>query len=410
MMKKKLALVLAGGGSLGAYEVGAIEALDELGYSFDIVTGTSIGAINGAFVCNKQTKKLRGLWEGITPEKVMVDGINLSKRQFDDSAKKMFLREIGNWGKQYLKGGKLGADITPFREYLKNCIDVDSCLKSKVKYGIVTTRFPSLRLVDVDMQKVDKEQFLPFIHASSACFPIFPMEKIDGKTYIDGFYKDNLPIRLAFNMGADNVIAIDMRLFSLEPQHNFYCSLPNVEYIAPYSRMGSMMDFSQEVIGKNMQLGYNDVMKHHKKYLGYTYTFEMFDVDTRFLSFILRDFETDSKFIVDQITSGIRTPMDERDYFVRTMELIAINLGFNDYYRVYKFEEFKDLIRSEVIERIKDDSLFSLSDIIGNLATYRADNVMFRFMRAFMKHSLGIDADELEKQDKQIKALEVKTE
>ena len=409
---KKLALVLAGGGSLGSYEVGAIEALEELGYHFDIVTGTSIGAINGAFVCNKQTDKLRGLWENITPEKVMVDGLNLSKREFDDSIKKMFVKEIGRWGKQYLAGGKLGADITPFKEYIRNCVDIDACYESPIKYGIVTARLGlgGLKLVDVDMQQVEKDKFLSYLHASSACFPIFPMEKIDGKNYVDGFYKDNLPIRLAFNMGADQVIAIDMKLFSLEPQHRFYLSLPNVEYIAPYSKMGSLMDFSQEVIGKNMKLGYNDVMKHYKKYLGYTFTFEPFDIDYNFLPFVLRDFETDSKFIVNQITEGIRTKMDERDYFVRTMEIIAINLGITDYYRVFTFEEFKDLIRERTIEKIRDNSLFALKDMVGNLATYRSDNVMFRFLKAFMKLSLDIDVEQLELEEKINSALEVKTE
>ncbi len=391
---KKLALVLAGGGSLGAYEVGAIEALNELGYSFDIVTGTSIGAINGAFVCNKQTEKLRGLWENITPEKVMVEGINLSRREFDDSVKKMFIKEIGRWGKQYLKGGKLGADITPFKEYIKGCVDIDACLNSNIRYGIVTTKLSGMKLVDVDMQQVAKDQFLSYLHASSACFPIFPMEKIDGKNYVDGFYKDNLPIRLAFNMGADNIIAIDMKLFSLEPQHRFYLSLPNVEYIAPYSKMGSLMDFSQEVIRNNMKLGYNDVMKHYGRYLGFTYTFEKFEIESHFLSFVLRDFETDSKFIVQQITDGIRRKMDERDYFVRAMEIIAINLGINDYYHVYTFEEFKDLLIERIRTQIRERSISSIKDRIGNLATYRSDNVMFRFLTEFARINLGIDVEQ----------------
>ena len=48
--EKKTALVLSGGGSRGAYEAGAWQALTELGIRIDIVTGTSVGAINGAMV------------------------------------------------------------------------------------------------------------------------------------------------------------------------------------------------------------------------------------------------------------------------------------------------------------------------------------------------------------------------
>ena len=44
------ALVLSGGGSRGAYEIGAWQALEELGVKFDGVYGTSIGAMNAALV------------------------------------------------------------------------------------------------------------------------------------------------------------------------------------------------------------------------------------------------------------------------------------------------------------------------------------------------------------------------
>jgi NTE family protein len=46
----KRALVLCGGGSLGSYEVGVWKYLREKQMHFDIVTGTSIGSINGAMV------------------------------------------------------------------------------------------------------------------------------------------------------------------------------------------------------------------------------------------------------------------------------------------------------------------------------------------------------------------------
>ena len=394
MIKKKVALVLAGGGSLGSYQVGALEALQELGYKFDIVTGTSIGALNGAFVCNGQTDKLRKLWEDITPEQVMKNGINLSIRELGASPKTTFAVNFGKWGFKYLTGGKMGADISPFKEFCKNALDVDACLASEVKFGIVTTAFPSMSGVDIDMNRASKEQYLPFLYASSACFPIFPIEKIGKKRFVDGFYSDNLPIRLAFTMGADEIIAIDMKLFSLEPQNVFYLTLPNVQYIAPYIKMGSLMDFSQTVIRNNMKLGYNDVMKHYGRYLGFTYTFEKFEIENHFLPFVLRDFETDSKFIVQQITDGIRRKMDERDYFVRAMEIIAINLGINDYYHVYTLEEFKDLLIERIRIQIRERSMFSIKDRIGNLATYRSDNVMFRFLTEFARINLGIDVEQ----------------
>lgn len=48
--KKKTALVLGGGGARGGYQIGAWQALRELNISFDMVVGTSVGAINAAMV------------------------------------------------------------------------------------------------------------------------------------------------------------------------------------------------------------------------------------------------------------------------------------------------------------------------------------------------------------------------
>ena len=46
--KMKVGLVLSGGGAKGAYQVGALKALQELGTTIDVVAGASIGALNGA--------------------------------------------------------------------------------------------------------------------------------------------------------------------------------------------------------------------------------------------------------------------------------------------------------------------------------------------------------------------------
>ena len=67
----KYGLVLSGGGSKGAYESGCMKALQEFGYHFDIVTGTSIGALNGLLVAQEDYQKLYELWETLSLEKVL---------------------------------------------------------------------------------------------------------------------------------------------------------------------------------------------------------------------------------------------------------------------------------------------------------------------------------------------------
>lgn len=73
----KQALVLAGGGAKGAYQAGCIKAMREIGYDFDIVTGTSIGALNALLVVQKDYEALYKLWDEIKISDVLKDPINL---------------------------------------------------------------------------------------------------------------------------------------------------------------------------------------------------------------------------------------------------------------------------------------------------------------------------------------------
>src|SRR5215469_1268191 len=70
----RVALVLQGGGALGAYQAGVYQALHEVGIEPDWVSGVSIGAINSAIIAGNKPPdrlaKLRTFWERITERKI----------------------------------------------------------------------------------------------------------------------------------------------------------------------------------------------------------------------------------------------------------------------------------------------------------------------------------------------------
>ena len=66
----KRALVLSGGGAKGSYELGVYKALKRLGFKFDIITGTSIGSLNGALFATNDYKKAKKLWFTIDSKEV----------------------------------------------------------------------------------------------------------------------------------------------------------------------------------------------------------------------------------------------------------------------------------------------------------------------------------------------------
>lgn len=70
-MAKKIALVLSGGGGKGAFQVGAEKyAREEKGYRWSVISGVSIGALNGAFMAMGAHDRLEELWRTVTPQTV----------------------------------------------------------------------------------------------------------------------------------------------------------------------------------------------------------------------------------------------------------------------------------------------------------------------------------------------------
>ena len=74
-LNKKLvyhtALVLGGGGAHGAYQIGVWQALKEHDINFEIITGTSVGALNGALILQGDMKKAVNLWKSCRQDKCL---------------------------------------------------------------------------------------------------------------------------------------------------------------------------------------------------------------------------------------------------------------------------------------------------------------------------------------------------
>lgn len=67
----KKAVVLGGGGSRGSYQVGVWKALRELDFDYKIVTGTSVGALNGALMVQNDYELAQKMWQKLKTRDVM---------------------------------------------------------------------------------------------------------------------------------------------------------------------------------------------------------------------------------------------------------------------------------------------------------------------------------------------------
>lgn len=328
-MNLKRALVLAGGGSKGAYQAGCIKALKELGYDFDIVTGTSIGALNGLLVVQNDYSALYNLWDKIKIDNVLKEPINL-----DFSFESMICQSnlIKSFFKSYLN--EKGADITPLKNIIHALYNDKKIFNSNIDYGIVTVKYPSLSPLEITKKNMLPNQPVEYAIASAACFPAVPIHYIDQQGYIDGGYYDNLPISLALKMGANEIIAIDL---SRDNKYTCFDNRPHIKIIRPSYDLGGFLDFNRNTLDWRIKLGYYDILKSYKKLMGFQYTYHNTKINNqisnKFYWAIIKYEALINKSIINKTFSS-NTPLtcllnqnqfylnlQTKDYFIRGIEI-----------------------------------------------------------------------------------------
>ncbi len=382
----KRALVLAGGGSKGAYEVGYIKALNEMNIDYQIVTGTSIGALNGCLLAQQDYDALQTLWNTLDINHVFAGEFD-SDFSFDFDTMLNQSNLMLSFFKTYLK--EKGADITPLKELLKSLLKEDKLLSSPIDFGLCTVLYPSLKPLFITKKEMEKDHILDYLIASASCFPVFPIHTFNEQSYIDGGYYDNLPIDLAFDMGADEVLVVDMKS---DITHKHYVNRPHIKYTAPYVDLGSFLDFSKDSLERNKRIGYQTAMKAFDKLDGIKYTFEKFDTplyqefykEVLYLERTLSSSKGESKSSLynKYLEANKFQPLNEKEYLYITLDWIAEILNRDASY-VYKFDIFvKDILKdfesytakeyqaltlSSTEELMKTFSDMSIKGIVGRL-------------------------------------------
>ena len=244
---RKTALVLGGGGSRGAYEIGVWQALKELGIRPDIVTGTSVGAINGALVAMDAFDLAVTLWKEVETSMV-----------FDMEIKDI----LANTG---IGAGKL-------RDLLHQYVDEDAVRRSSVEYGLVTAELPSMAPKFLMKDQIPEGMLVDYLLAGSTLFPAMKGYEIGSLKYVDGAFTDNLPVGLALNLGATHVIAVDLESPGVIRKDKID-KADHIKIIQCPWDLGNIIVFDRLNSRKIMRLGYLDTLKAFHVYDGNYYCF-----------------------------------------------------------------------------------------------------------------------------------------
>jgi NTE family protein len=210
--RPKIGLALGGGGAKGGAHVGVIKVLEELSIPVDYIAGTSIGAIVGGLYASGMTcDELAQALANIDWEEALQDRPprrDLDFRRKEDDARYLFDLQMGigkgglKWPAGIISGQNLFFLLQSLTLSVANVDDFDSL---PIPFRAVATNVNT-----GEMTVLDRGYLASALRASMAIPGVFAPVEIDGKLLVDGGLVNNLPVDVAFDMGADIVIAIDL--------------------------------------------------------------------------------------------------------------------------------------------------------------------------------------------------------
>jgi NTE family protein len=188
-LTRPVGFVLGGGGSLGASQVGMLQALADHRVVADLVVGSSVGSLNGAVVALDPVgaaNRLSHGWARITRHMVFPGGLLAQARTLQRTRTHLFPNS---------------SLATVIADFLGTATSFDELA---VPFGAVTTD-----VATAQPYTLTSGLLLPALLASAAIPALYPPVDHDGHQLCDGGVVANVPMRQALAMGARSLVVLD---------------------------------------------------------------------------------------------------------------------------------------------------------------------------------------------------------
>jgi NTE family protein len=191
-----IGFVLSGGANLGSIHVGMLMALLEADIKPDFIVGTSIGAVNAAYLAADpsldQVERLRKMWCGVRARDVFP------------------LNPLASARSLFRQGSLFPS--SSWRRFLAERIPYERIEEAAVPLRITATDFEEGRSVVLDSGSV-----VDAVLASTALPGIFPPHQIGDRCYLDGAVSDQLPLKVAIDAGVRTIYVMAVSVPSPPP-------------------------------------------------------------------------------------------------------------------------------------------------------------------------------------------------
>ena len=262
-------LVLSGGGAKGAYEAGAIKAMQEMDIMNSVygVSGTSVGALNTLVFAMGDVKLIEELWEGIGLMTVAAPKvIQGEEKGIRDIVERMHItsRIQGNEEQAIFTQSALRALIH------KSC-DFDKIRSSRAKLYACAYDINEKHVRYFELKSMDDEDMIDAVLSSAAIPHVYDPVVIEGHRYADGGINDPAygvknsdvtPIKPLQDEGYDIILVIHLReQEGFELDHIGNTRLVHIYPSHPLEQISGSgtMNFTKQAIKEKFNMGYNDM-------------------------------------------------------------------------------------------------------------------------------------------------------
>lgn len=193
------ALVMSGAANFGAMQAGALGPIFATGFRPELVVGTSAGALNAIYIAYDPSldsvSRLQDLWRTASPKEVgNPTAIGVVRRLVRQQDSMVSSDALESFLSQYLP-----QNVDTFGQ-LRNCVGVPAY--------VVAVNIDTAELYVFGDE--DDDRIIDGAMASTAVPPYFPPWFIDDQRYLDGGIYSKLPIRVAIERGATQILALDV--------------------------------------------------------------------------------------------------------------------------------------------------------------------------------------------------------
>jgi len=208
--RETLGLTLSGGAARGLAQIGVLHIIDSLGIELDYISGTSMGAIVGGMYASGYTAReieemaLRTNWSTLFSSEVNLEFIHPANRR--EAGKYLFSRPFEEGRLRFetgaLEGQQLWNELSTIFLHASHMREFNDL---PIPFACVATDLETGEAVVLRNGIISKA-----IRASMAVPAVFTAVEIDGKILIDGGVSNNFPVDVAYEMGADKVLGVNV--------------------------------------------------------------------------------------------------------------------------------------------------------------------------------------------------------